>query len=69
MQANCKGIINIYLKYMSHTQIGSDDFACSARMLRAEYSYSEIIFQINHFSMAHWKPGWHPKSHTEKPKL
>ena len=29
---------------------------------------SEIIFQINHFSMAHWKPGWRPKSHTEKPK-
>ena len=32
---------------MSHKQIGSEDFACIARMLRAGYSYSEIARTIN----------------------
>lgn len=32
---------------MSHKQIGNEDYGCIARMLRAEYSYSEIARTIN----------------------
>lgn len=32
---------------MSHKQIGSEDFSCISRMLRAGYSYSEIARTIN----------------------
>lgn len=33
--------------YMSHTQIGKEDYACISKMLRAGYSYSEIARTIN----------------------
>jgi IS30 family transposase len=32
---------------MSHKQIGNEDYGCIARMLKAEYSYSEIARTIN----------------------
>ena len=32
---------------MSHNQIGNEDYGCIARMLKAEYSYSEIARTIN----------------------
>jgi len=32
---------------MSHKQIGNEDYGCISRMLRAEYSYSEIARTIN----------------------
>ena len=32
---------------MSHKQIGNEDYGCIVRMLKAEYSYSEIARTIN----------------------